>query len=92
MHHFQLVALQRLQCGDVPGGNWIKPAFENGLVPRLVEQHVRDPLRAPGVGDGCGSPIRVRRSFVSVKLLRGVKRTLDPQGIMNPGVLVPDRT
>ena len=29
---------------------------------------------------------------LGIELLRGVKRTLDPQGIMNPGVLVPDRT
>lgn len=29
---------------------------------------------------------------LGIEVLRGVKRTLDPRGIMNPGVLVPDRT
>ncbi len=40
---------------------------------------------------------RVRRGYLErelgatgVALLRGVKRTLDPNGIMNPGVLIPD--
>jgi alkyldihydroxyacetonephosphate synthase len=40
---------------------------------------------------------RVRRPWLErelgaggVALLRGLKRTLDPNGIMNPGVLLPD--
>ena len=28
--------------------------------------------------------------FPGVKLLKGLKKTLDPEGFMNPGVLIPD--
>jgi FAD/FMN-containing dehydrogenase len=62
-----------------------------GVAEALWGRHVRAKIAEGEIGDGPGwlHPLSVARSLVIAQVLRAVKATLDPAGILNPGKLIP---
>ncbi len=69
-------------------------AWEYGMSLRgeIAERMFTEGRMSPG-GLGAGvAPYIMPKLGTSYDLLRALKRTLDPQGILNPGLLVPEET
>ena len=43
-----------------------------------------------GIGALKRDELALRKSPVALQLMRGIKAALDPRGLLNPGVLLPD--
>jgi FAD/FMN-containing dehydrogenase len=57
---------------------------------RLVAEHGGSISAEHGVGRAKRSWLELSRSPSEIDAMRAVKRALDPHGLLNPGVLLPD--